>query len=60
VPRDYRNAGGLPGGGVLVVGASATGVQLADELRASGREVTLAVGSHTRLPRRYRGRDIYW
>ena len=60
VPRDYRNPGGIPDGGVLVVGASATGVQLADELRASGREVTLAVGSHTRLPRRYRGRDIYW
>lgn len=60
VPRDYRNPAGLPDGGVLVVGASATGVQLAEELRASGREVTLAVGSHTRLPRRYRGRDIYW
>jgi putative flavoprotein involved in K+ transport len=60
VPRDYRNPAGLPDGGVLVVGASATGVQIAEELRASGREVTLAVGSHTRLPRRYRGRDIYW
>ncbi len=60
VPRDYRNPGSLPDGGVLVVGASATGVQLADELRAAGRDVTLAVGNHTRMPRSYRGLDIYW
>ena len=57
---DYRNPAGLPDGGVLVVGASASGVQIADELRASGRDVALAVGSHSRLPRRYRGRDIFW
>lgn len=60
VPTDYRNPDGLPPGGVLVVGASATGIQLADELRASGRRVTIAVGRHLRLPRRYRGRDIMW
>lgn len=58
VPTRYRNPGELPEGGVLVVGASASGVQLADEIHASGRPVTLAVGRHTRLPRRYRGRDI--
>ena len=46
--------------GVLVVGASATGVQLADELAAAGRDVVLAVGRHTRVPRRYRGMDIMW
>jgi putative flavoprotein involved in K+ transport len=45
---------------VLVVGASATGVQLAAELQRSGRPVTLSVGEHTRLPRTYRGRDILW
>jgi putative flavoprotein involved in K+ transport len=45
---------------VLIVGASATGVQLADELAHAGRHVVLAVGSHSRLPRRYRGMDIYW
>jgi putative flavoprotein involved in K+ transport len=45
---------------VLVVGASATGVQLAQEIRRSGRPVTLAVGEHVRLPRVYRGRDIQW
>lgn len=59
-PAAYRNPGDLPAGGVLVVGASATGVQLADELRAAGREVTLAVGGHSRIPRRYRGMDIFW
>ena len=59
-PKDYRDPAGLPPGGVLVVGASATGVQIAHELRASGRDVTLAVGGHSRLPRRYRGMDIFW
>ena len=47
-------------GEVLVVGASASGVQIADELRRSGHEVTIAVGEHVRVPRWYRGRDIYW
>jgi putative flavoprotein involved in K+ transport len=56
----YRNPDRLPGGGVLVVGASASGTQIADELRRSGREVVLAVGRHGRLPRRYRGMDIWW
>lgn len=60
-PRDYRNAAALNDGGVLVVGASATGLQLADEIHASGRPVTLAVGEHVRMPRTYRGHDIqYW
>ncbi len=57
---DYRGADSLPDGGVLVVGASATGVQIAAELRRAGRPVTLAVGEHVRLPRIYRGRDIFW
>jgi len=60
VASEYRNPGSLPPGGVLVVGASATGVQLADELHAAGRDVTIAVGGHTRMPRGYRGMDIYW
>ena len=59
-PKQYRNPGQLPQGGVLVVGASATGVQLADEIQRSGRPVVLAVGEHIRMPRRYRGRDIQW
>jgi putative flavoprotein involved in K+ transport len=57
---DYRNPGQLPDGGVLVVGASASGIQIAEELARSGRPVTLAVGEHVRLPRTYRGRDILW
>jgi putative flavoprotein involved in K+ transport len=59
-PAGYRNPGELPPGGVLVVGASASGVQLADELHRSGRPVTLAIGEHVRMPRTYRGRDILW
>jgi putative flavoprotein involved in K+ transport len=59
-PHQYRNPGQLEEGGVLVVGASATGVQLADEIQRSGRPVTLAVGEHIRMPRRYRSRDIQW
>ena len=59
-PMRYRNPAQLPPGGVLVVGASATGVQIADELQRSGRAVTLAVGEHIRVPRTYRGRDIQW
>jgi putative flavoprotein involved in K+ transport len=59
-PTGYRNPARLPEGGVLVVGASASGIQLADEIHRSGRAVTLAVGRHTRLPRMYRGKDILW
>jgi putative flavoprotein involved in K+ transport len=56
----YRNPGQLPDGAVLVVGAGASGVQIADELRRSGRPVYLSVGPHDRPPRRYRGRDYCW
>lgn len=59
-PADYRNPSELPDGGVLVVGASASGIQIAAELHRSGRPVTLAVGEHVRMPRMYRGRDILW
>lgn len=56
----YRNPGDLPAGAVLVVGAGSSGVQIADELRRSGRSVHLSVGPHDRPPRRYRGRDFVW
>jgi putative flavoprotein involved in K+ transport len=59
-PMDYRNPDELGEGGVMVVGASATGVQIAAEIQRSGRQVTLAVGEHVRAPRTYRGRDIHW
>jgi putative flavoprotein involved in K+ transport len=59
--HDYRNPDQLHEGGVLVIGASATGLQLAAEIQQSGRPVTLAVGEHVRMPRTYRGKDIqYW
>jgi putative flavoprotein involved in K+ transport len=57
---DYRGPDRIADGGVLVVGASATGVQLAAELQRSGRPVTLSVGEHVRLPRTYRERDVLW
>jgi putative flavoprotein involved in K+ transport len=59
-PMEYRNPHELREGGVMVVGASATGVQIAAEIRRSGREVFLSVGEHVRGPRLYRGRDIHW
>jgi putative flavoprotein involved in K+ transport len=57
---DYRNPEQLPEGGVLVVGPSSSGAQIAAELHRSGRPVTLSVGEHVRMPRLYRGRDILW
>lgn len=59
-PLTYRNPEELGPGGVLVVGASSSGIQLAEEIHRSGRPVTLAVGEHVRMPRTYRGRDIFW
>ena len=56
----YRNPGQLPDGAVLVVGAGSSGVQIADELQRSGRQVYLSVGPHDRPPRAYRGRDFVW
>jgi putative flavoprotein involved in K+ transport len=58
--QSYRNPGQLAAGGVLVVGASSSGTQVAHELQRSGRQVTLAVGEHIRAPRVYRGRDLEW
>jgi putative flavoprotein involved in K+ transport len=59
-PMQYRKPDQLEEGGVLVIGASASGVQIADEIQRSGRPVTLAVGEHVRVPRVYRGKDIKW
>ncbi|MCG8413185.1 MAG: NAD(P)-binding domain-containing protein [Pseudomonadales bacterium] len=57
---DYKRPSDVEEGGVLVVGASASGVQISLELCRAGRDVTLAVGEHIRVPRTYRGRDIFW
>jgi putative flavoprotein involved in K+ transport len=59
-PMQYRTPDLLLDGGVMIVGASASGVQLAREIRASGRRVVLSVGEHVRMPRTYRGQDILW
>lgn len=59
-PLQYRHPDQIEEGGVLVVGASASGIQIADELHRSGRPVTLSLGEHVRVPRVYRGRDIQW
>ncbi|MEL6891688.1 MAG: NAD(P)-binding domain-containing protein [Actinomycetota bacterium] len=59
-PTDYRSPDELAPGDVLVVGASASGTQLADELQRAGRSVTLSTWHHRRMVRRYRGRDIFW
>jgi putative flavoprotein involved in K+ transport len=59
-PNRYRNPSQVREGGVMVVGASATGTQIAAELQQAGRQVTLCVGEHIRAPREYRGRDIKW
>ncbi len=58
--QQYRNPGALPDGGVLVMGASASGTQIAAEIQRSGRPVTLSAGEHIRAPRVYRGKDLEW
>jgi putative flavoprotein involved in K+ transport len=56
---DYRSAGELPAGAVLVVGGGQSGVQIAEDLLLAGRQVLLATSAVGRLPRRYRGRDSF-
>jgi putative flavoprotein involved in K+ transport len=58
--QEYRNPGQLADGGVLVVGASSSGTQIAYEIQRSGRPVILSVGEHIRAPRLYRGKDLQW
>jgi putative flavoprotein involved in K+ transport len=58
--QDYRNPEQLADGGVLVVGASSSGTQIANEIHRSGRPVFLSVGEHIRAPRVYRGKDLEW
>jgi len=59
-PLAYKCPDSVDDGGVLIVGASASGIQLADELARAGLAVTIAVGEHVRMPRTYRGRDVFW
>ncbi|MGE0214554.1 MSMEG_0569 family flavin-dependent oxidoreductase [Mycolicibacterium sp.] len=55
--EQYRNAGQLPDGAVLVVGTGQSGTQIAEDLHLAGRQVHLAVGNAPRVARFYRGRD---
>ncbi len=59
-PQSYKSPDQIPHGGVLVVGASASGTQIAAKLLASGHDVMLSAGAHIRVPRSHRGRDIQW
>ncbi|HWD42534.1 MAG TPA: NAD(P)-binding domain-containing protein [Actinomycetota bacterium] len=56
---DYREPGGLPPGGVLVVGSAQSGCQIAEDLLAVERRVVLATGPVGRVPWRHRGRDTF-
>lgn len=58
--QQYRNPSQLPDGGVMVVGASSSGTQIAHEIHRSGRPVVMSVGEHIRAPRLYRGKDLEW
>src|SRR5262249_46821164 len=59
-PTRYRRPEDLPEGAVLVVGSGASGCQIGDELLRAGRTVFLSVSRHRRVPRRFRGKDVYW
>ena len=57
---DYRSAGGVSNGPVLVAGGGNSGFQLAEEL-SRAHEVHMAIGSRqTPLPQRLLGRDLFW
>jgi putative flavoprotein involved in K+ transport len=58
--QEYRNPDQLPDGGVLVVGASSSGTQIAHEAHRSDHPVILSAGEHVRAPRVYRGKDLQW
>lgn len=55
---EYRHAGVLPEGAVLVVGSGQSGVQITEDLLDSEKEVFLSTSKVARVPRRYRGKDV--
>lgn len=55
----YKNARTLPDGAVLIVGSAQSGCQVAEDLIAAGRQVFLCASRVGRIPRKYRGRDIF-
>ncbi len=56
---EYRSAAQLPAGAVLVVGSAQSGTQIAEDLCNAGRRVFLATCKVGRIPRTYRGKDIF-
>ena len=56
---DYTRPDALPEGGVLVIGCGNSGGQIAEDIALAGRQVFLSTGRNGRVPRRYRGRDIF-
>jgi putative flavoprotein involved in K+ transport len=58
--EQFRDEATLPPGKVLIVGSGQSGCQIAEELRAAGREVYLSCGRAPWAPRRIDGRDLFW
>lgn len=56
---EYRSPGGLPDGAVLVIGSAQSGLQVAEDIIDSGKKVYLSTSAVARVPRRYRGKDIF-
>lgn len=55
---EYKNVSLLPDGAVLVVGSAQSGVQIAEDLIINGKKVFISTSQVSRVPRRYRGKDI--
>ena len=55
---EYRHAGQLKDGAVLVAGSGQSGCQIVEDLLDAGRKVFFSTSLVARVPRRYRGRDI--
>ena len=56
---EYRSPEELTDGAVLVVGSAQSGLQVAEDLIDAGRKVYVSTSAVGRVPRRYRGRDIF-
>lgn len=57
----YKNPSQLADGGVLVVGGGRSGIQIALELRQTGRDVWLSLGTQRPIPDAYDNvNGVYW
>src|SRR5260370_22553592 len=57
---EYSRPNALQPGAVLIIGSGQTGCQIAEELHANGRLVSLSCGRAPVAPRRMGGRDLAW